>query len=752
MARMTIWIGLALAAAAFGSDTRASDFAAQLASGEQQSRAGNLYLAIEELRSAYQMATTGTDKSRAANALGVAYYRMHRYHDARPLLKEAFEGAASAPDKARYANDLGNLYAAERDADEAQNWYERAARLAPDDVSLQAATRLNRARIAGLGDKLAQLAPLANELPKIADDKERGRYALSLGTQAAALGSKGLQLAYRGFDLARNAGAKLHDPRILAEALEGLSGLYEAQRRDAEALRLADQGAASAQSADATDLLIQLEWRRGRILKELGKPEQALAAYQRAVDHIEAIRQDIPVEYQDGKSSFRATLEPVYLALADLLLTEADKPGAPKLELYRRARDTLELIKQSELEDFLGNRCTVDAVRRAPASTLPAGTAVLYPVILPERLDLLLETPQGIERRSVAVSKTQVTETAQQFATQLRNPDLSYEKASREIYDWLLRPADPLLAAGKIDTVIFVPDGVLRLVPIGALHDGSRFAVQKYALATVPGLSMTNADSRTPRELRLLLAGLSEPGPVVNRIPQSVLKEFLRAGVATAPTASSRPPASRALVLRTPASFPAAGNDRETWLREQLALPGVKDEIESLRRMARSEVLLDQTFTLDHFKERVTEGDYQVVHVASHGFFSSNAEESFIMTYDDLLTMDGLQTLLRAEDLREQPIELLTLSACQTADGDDRAPLGFAGAALKARAKSAMGTLWPVADEAAAALMPRFYSALAQAGTSKIKALQRAQIALLEQAKFRHPFYWAPFILVGSWK
>lgn len=122
------------------------------------------------------------------------------------------------------------------------------------------------------------------------------------------------------------------------------------------------------------------------------------------------------------------------------------------------------------------------------------------------------------------------------------------------------------------------------------------------------------------------------------------------------------------------------------------------------------------------------------------------------MTYDDLLTMDGLQTLLRAEDLREQPIELLTLSACQTADGDDRAPLGFAGAALKARAKSAMGTLWPVADEAAAALMPRFYSALAQAGTSKIKALQRAQIALLEQAKFRHPFYWAPFILVGSWK
>lgn len=754
MPLLMVSIGLALATAVFSCQAETSDFAARLAAGEQQSRAGNLYLALEQLRSVYQSASTPEDKSRAANALGVAYYRMHRYQEAQPLLAEAFAGAATAQEKARYANDLGNLYVGQRDLDEADNWYEQARTLAPNDASLQAAARLNRARVASLGDKLGLLAPLAQELPKIADARERARYALSLGAQAAELGPKALKLAYQGYDLARSAAASVGNPRLLAEAFEGLSGLYEARKREAEALRLADQGAASAQSADATDLLIRLEWQRGRLLKRLGKPEQALAAYQRAVDHIEAIRQDIPVEYQDGTSSFRMTLQPVYLGLANLLLTEADKQsGAPKLALYRRARDTLELSKQSELEDFLGDRCTVDALKRAPASTLPAGTAVLYPIILPERLDLLLETPQGIEQRSVAVSDKEVHRTAGGFAVRLRARK-DYQDYSRKLYDWLLRPLEDILAQTKTDTVIFVPDGVLRLVPIGALYDGSRFAVQKYAVATVPGLTMTTVAPSAKRELRVLLAGLSEPGPVVNKLPPALLASLLPgASAGASPDADTALPASRALVRHRAVSSAARNaGSREALLRQELALPGVKQEIEALSHSIKSETLLNQSFTLDHFKERVSGGEYRVVRIASHGIFSSSTETSFIMTYDELLTLDGLQSLLQTEKLRDQPIDLLTLSACQTAEGDDRAPLGLAGAALKARAKSALGTLWPVADEAATALMPRFYQALSLPGMTMIKALQQAQLALLEQQDFNHPFYWAPFILVGSWQ
>ncbi len=748
-------VGLMLAATLFSARAAATDFAARVEYGEQLSRSGNLNLALEQLQPAYQSAATPADKARAANALGVTFYRMHRYKDALPLLMEAIEAASDPRDKARHANDLGNLFAAQRDIDVAYTWYERALELALGVASLQAAARLNLARLASVSDKPNQLSVLVKEIPKIADLHERARYALNLGAQSAALGPKGLKLAHQGFDLARSAATSLNDPRLLAEALDGLSQLYEDQKRDAEALRLADRGAVSAQSADARDLLIRLEWRRGRLLKRLNKPDQALAAYQRAVDHIEAIRQDIPVEYQDGKSSFRETLEPVYLGLADLLLIEADKQtGAPRLGLYRRARDTLELIKQSELEDFLGDRCMVNAVRRASASSLPPHTAVLYPIILPDRLDLLLETSQGIERRSVPLVDMDLRKTATLFAARLRAGKKGYEDLGRKLYDWLLRPVEGILQETETDTVIFVPDGVLRLVPIGALHDGSRFAVQKYAIATVPGLSMIDVELVAKREPRILLAGLSEPGSVVNKIPPALLKMLLPddvAGQSAEPDTSL--PTSRALV-RQPAISPtvSSSGSREVRLREQLALPGVKQEIEALGRSVKGETLLNQTFTLDHFKEQVSGGEFRVVHIASHGVFSSSADASFIMTYDDLLTLDGLQSLLRSEKLRDQPIELLTLSACQTAEGDDRAPLGLAGAALKARAKSAMGTLWPVADEAATALMPHFYHALGQAGTTKIKALQQAQLSLLEKKDFNHPFYWAPFILVGSWQ
>lgn len=741
-------IGLALLLACCTARAESPDVGRQLASGESFSRAGNLHQAIEQFQSAYSSAATSAEKARAANGLGVALFRKHRYKEAQPLLAEAFQGAANGPDKARYAIDLGSLYAGQRDIDEAESWYRRALELAPQDPALGTATRLNLARLAAAGDKPALLAPLVGELSKIDNPRERGRYAVNLGAQAAALGPKGVKIAYEAYDIARNAEASLNDPRLRAEIFDGLSQVYEDQRRDVEALQLCGRGAVSAQSAEARDLLLRLEWRRGRLLKRLGKTDQALAAYQRAVDHIEAIRQDIPVEYQDGKSSFRETLEPVYVGLADLLLAEADKQGgALKPELYRRARDTLELIKQSELEDFLGDRCAVDTVRRSRAGALPARTAVLYPIILPDRLDLLLETADGIERRTIAVTEKEVRQAAGGFAARLRGNQQGYEQLSRKLYDWLLRPVESAFEQAKIDTVIFVPDGVLRLVPVGALHDGSRFAVQKYAIATVPGLSLIDAQRGPQREQQVLLAGLAEPGPAVGKIPPALLKML------TGDDAAAAPPVSRALTYRR--SLSPADEDAtlgEAHLRKQLALPGVKQEIEALGHSTQGETLFNQTFTLDRFKQRVGDGHYRVVHIASHGVFSSSANASFIMTYDDLLTLDGLQGLLRSENLRDQPIDLLTLSACQTAEGDDRAPLGLAGAAIKARARSVLGTLWPVADDAATALMPRFYQALAQPDTTKIRALQAAQIALLERKELQHPFFWAPFILVGSWQ
>jgi CHAT domain-containing protein len=131
--------------------------------------------------------------------------------------------------------------------------------------------------------------------------------------------------------------------------------------------------------------------------------------------------------------------------------------------------------------------------------------------------------------------------------------------------------------------------------------------------------------------------------------------------------------------------------------------------------------------------------------------FGGSANSSFIMAYDDIVDMNQLEGILKADNFKKNPLELLTLSACQTAEGDDRAPLGLSGIAIKAKVKSALGSLWSVNDEATYKLMSAFYTALLQDHTSKAQALQQAQLTLLRDKQFAHPFFWSPFILVGNW-
>jgi CHAT domain-containing protein len=145
---------------------------------------------------------------------------------------------------------------------------------------------------------------------------------------------------------------------------------------------------------------------------------------------------------------------------------------------------------------------------------------------------------------------------------------------------------------------------------------------------------------------------------------------------------------------------------------------------------------------------------YSIIHIASHGFFGGTPDQNFIMTYDRRLDMNDLESLIRPRQLADHPVELIALSACQTAEGDDKSPLGLAGVVLKSGARSALGSLWPVSDQASQEIFPLFYSFLENKGqetSTKARALQMAQMTLMNKENFRHPFYWAPFILVGNW-
>ena len=137
--------------------------------------------------------------------------------------------------------------------------------------------------------------------------------------------------------------------------------------------------------------------------------------------------------------------------------------------------------------------------------------------------------------------------------------------------------------------------------------------------------------------------------------------------------------------------------------------------------------------------------------LATHGHFDRNPQKSFLLTYDDKLTMDALSDSIGGRRYKGEPLELLVLSACETAAGDKRAALGLAGVALKAGARSALATLWQISDEATVKIITEFYLNTNQPELSKAQALQLSQVKLLKQERFRHPTDWAPFLLIGNW-
>jgi len=272
-----------------------------------------------------------------------------------------------------------------------------------------------------------------------------------------------------------------------------------------------------------------------------------------------------------------------------------------------------------------------------------------------------------------------------------------YRKPAQALYDALIRPLEPMLTAGRISPLVVVPDGVLRLIPCGALLRGKQFLVERYAVATSPGL------------------GLIAPGPFPDGAPRT-LSAGLTQGV-----------------------------------QGFAALPHVASELRQVSTTLPGSTLVDGGFRKDALRQVLRRQPYQVVHIASHGVFEAQASDSFLLTYDGRIAMDELERLVGLTRFRAQPIELLTLSACQTAAGAARAALGLAGVAFKAGARSVVGTLWFINDEAASDVVTRFYEHLTVTGTSKAEALRRGQIAVREQIRFRHPYYWSAFLVIGNW-
>jgi CHAT domain-containing protein len=653
--------------------------------------------------------------------LGTVLSGMGRSEEAYLFFREALEQARKANDPGLEAGILRNQ-----------------AHLLSDDV--RAMKKLFKAR-----NLTRQVKPL----------NERMDLLLGIGAEAQKRKTNdSVLLAFDALNAALALALDRGSVRQQSQALGGLGELYEHLGQWDEAHTVTGQALEKAQAIQAHDLLIYREWQMGRLLRAKGKQNKAVAAYRRAIYHIQAIRHDIPVGNQGGASSFHGIFASIHQGMADLLLSLAAQEPRQEVrqDLFREAQEVVEGTKLSELRDYFRDPCLAALSRGI--ETLSPDTAVLYPILLPDRLELLVKAGGQFLCKTSPIQRDRLEGQVLELAHRLRK-GLAFKEQARKLYDGLLRPVISILEDHKVKTLVHVPDGVLRLLPMAALMDGEHFLVERYALVTVPGLTLLAPAPLGKYQKKTLLAGISDPGPVIYDLPQRYWDTLGNRG-GFIPEKAIRGlslEVADSCVAENSAKQDKASVDTANLVRQALALPGVKLEIERLSGHLSGKVLFNEDFRLEDFSSELQDASYSIVHIASHGFFGGAPEQNFIMTFDRRLDMNLLETLLRPKQLADQPVELITLSACQTAEGDDRSPLGLTGVVVKSGARSALGSLWPVSDLAAQELFPAFYALLddPDSPSSKAEALRKAQLLLLEQEAFRHPFYWSSFILVGNW-
>lgn len=489
----------------------------------------------------------------------------------------------------------------------------------------------------------------------------------------------------------------LSDQRSISYALGSLGGLYEQTQQWSDAKDLTQQALLLTQAINAPDIAYRWQWQLGRLLKEQGNMPGAIAAYSEAVNTLQSLRSDLVAINPNVQFSFRESVEPVYRQLVGLLLESTNTESGQKN--LTQARSVFESLQQAELVNFFRETC-VDA-RTVQIDSIDQQAAVIYPVILPDRLEVILSLPnQKLRHYATPLPQEQV----ERIAIQLRQ--LLFQRTnsqslplSQQVYNWLIRPAEADLTQSKVKTLVFVLDGALRNIPMATLHDGKQYLMEKYAIALTPGLALLEPRPLARGQLKALTAGISQPNQ----------------------------------------GYPA--------------LTFVEPELDQILSQIPGKALLNQKFTGATLQQEISNEPFSIVHLASHGQFSSKSEETFILTWNDRIKVGELNSILRTTDRRQSsPIELLVLSACETAKGDNRAALGLAGIAVRAGARSTLATLWSVEDEVTASFMSRFYQELANATVTKAEALRRAQTAILQNPRYRQrPYYWASYVLVGNW-
>lgn len=623
-------------------------------------------------------------------------------------LEETNPERAAEINRSQILASLGNVARAQRDTIIALEYYQGAIAQAKDRSTL-VQTQLNQLSlllefdnqpVATLVDaiqsEISQLAPSrARVYAYINYGQSLMKWGLSDPTQSSQLES-----ASRALAMAVQQARELGDRRAEAYALGYLGRVYEANKQWSEAQRLTEQALSISQALNASDISYQWQWQLGRLLKAQDKIVGAIAAYETAYLTLQSIQRDLLATNPELQFSFQEGVEPIYREFVDLLI-HFPTTEASRSDNLKQARQVIESLQVAELDNFFRTACLEGQIV-AIDEIDQTGAAVIYPIILPDHLEIILSLPdQELRHYTTNVSKSHLEETLLEWRFNLERPFTTPEgkQFGEDIFNWLIRPLQSDLAQSAVDTLVFVLDGTLRNVPMAALYDGEKYLIEYYNVALAPGLQLLNPQPLANLNLEVLAAGLTEE----------------RHGFG--------------------------------------ALRNVAIELENIKASeVPSQILLNQEFTSSTLQNQINASPFPVVHLATHGQFSSDANNTFILAWDKPIPVNELNSLLRDRDTTQpEAIELLILSACETAEGDQRAALGIAGFAVQAGARSTLASLWSIDDTAAAVFIDQFYDYLIGQRKSKAEALRLAQESMLHDPNYRHPIYWAPYVLLGNW-
>jgi CHAT domain-containing protein len=480
----------------------------------------------------------------------------------------------------------------------------------------------------------------------------------------------------------------LNNARALSFAY-GITGDLKAQQTAlTEAESDYTQALSLAQSVQASDIAYDWAYKLAQLNEAVGRRVEAAEFYDSSIEALSRVREDLIAVNSELRFNFSDKIEPVYRDYLRFLVAEGEADLPQALQIH-------ESLQLAQLENFL--RCG----RLISSEANDPSVATIHIINLDETVEVIVSRADEVHGYSTPAAE--VLQAAENLALNLQSPaflevpESDFLPYANVLYNRLIKPAIEAGYISNTEPLSFALDTPFQTIPMGILHDGQQYLAATHLLSNSLQLQQPNSPIASDRAL---FAGLSKSAP-------SFSQPLAPSGIGP--------------------------------------LPETEFEAASLQRYLRSDVLLNQAFTTAQLKQEMAAQDYKVVHISTHGQFSSVPEKTFLAAWDELVNIQQMAQIFRGA----KSIDLLVLSACQTAAGDDRAALGLAGLAVQSGARSAISSLWLVDSTGSSVLMDRFYEGLKQ-GLNRAEALQQAQVTLMQSSAFSHPFYWAPFILVES--